>query len=143
MRADDQRPSHARAAADERRRVGRRGETLAAAHLRGLGFALLARNVRSRRGEIDLIAFDGQTLVFVEVKCRRVRATGRGASPDQNPLAALGGRQRSRVRALAAAWLAERGRAHPFAQTLRFDAIGMTVDRGGRLVHLEHIPGAW
>ena len=49
---------------DPRHALGRLGEQLAAAHLERLGFAILARNARTRYGEIDLIAFDGHTLVF-------------------------------------------------------------------------------
>jgi Uncharacterised protein family UPF0102 len=52
---------------DGRRRLGHLGEELAAAHLKRLGFTLLERNVRTRYGEIDLIVFDGRTLVFAEV----------------------------------------------------------------------------
>jgi len=67
--------------ADPRGAVGRQGEELAAAHLARLGFALLARNVRTRHGEIDLIAFDGAVLVFAEVKSQFVR----GACPARLP----------------------------------------------------------
>src|SRR5271166_210983 len=74
---------------DLRRPLGRLGEDLAEAHLRGLGFATLARNERCRAGEIDLIAFDGRTLVFAEVKTRRVGASGRSTRPDPEPLAWL------------------------------------------------------
>ena len=52
---------------DPRRTLGETGERLALAHLGRLGFALVARNHRTRFGEIDLIVFDGRTLVFVEV----------------------------------------------------------------------------
>src|SRR5438309_6979639 len=96
---------------DLRRGLGRLGEALAAAHLEGLGFGVLARNVRTRRGEIDLIAFDGRTLVFTEVKTRRGAA--RVARPDQQPLSALRGGQRARLRRLAAAWLREQARDRP------------------------------
>ena len=53
------------------RRLGDRGEQVAARHLRALGWRILARGARVRCGEIDLIAVDGRTLVFVEVKTRR------------------------------------------------------------------------
>jgi hypothetical protein len=52
--------------ADPRRALGALGEELAGAHLERLGFSLLARNVRTRHGEIDLIAFDGSTLAFMD-----------------------------------------------------------------------------
>jgi putative endonuclease len=108
-----------------------------------LGFRLLARNVRTRHGEIDLIAFDGHTLAFIEVKTRRSDTHPALAGSDQEPLAALGGRQRARLRRLAAAWLRERGRARPYAHTIRFDAIGVIVDSRGALRRLEHVEAAW
>jgi putative endonuclease len=118
-------------------RLGRVGERLAAEHLRRLGFRLLASNVRSRDGEIDLIAFDGRTLVFVEVKTRC--ATARAVPP----LERLERRQRARVRRLATAWLCASGAKRPHASELRLDAIGVVVDRTGRLLALDHVEGAW
>ena len=56
---------------DVRQTAGRRGEDLAAEHLERLGFQVLARNHRTRFGELDLVAYDGETLVFAEVKTRR------------------------------------------------------------------------
>jgi putative endonuclease len=130
---------------DERRRLGRRGEQLAAEHLERLGFRILDRNVRTRHGEIDLIAFDGRTLVFAEVKTRRRRRAGTAVAED--PLAALRGRQRARLRRLAVAWLSSRrsgdGGSPPFAHTIRFDAIGVVLDEAGALLRLDHLEGAW
>jgi putative endonuclease len=135
-------PASAGRARDARRELGAQGEALAAAHLRGCGFAIVARNQRTRHGEIDLIAFDGHTLVFAEVKTRRVPNAGpRG---DAEPLlTVLKPRQRARLRRLSAAWLAHAGRRVPFAHTIRFDAIGVAIDGRGALQHLEHIPAAW
>ncbi len=118
--------------------LGARGEEHAAAHLSRRGFRIVARNVRSREGEIDLIACDGTTLAFVEVKTRTSRRRRTGT-----PLERLDGRQRARLRRLAACWLADRGVERPRAQTIRFDAIGVVVDPSGRLVELEHLAGAW
>ncbi len=53
-----------------RQRLGKWGETIAEAFLRGKGLSLLAKNVRTRYGEIDLLMKDGVTIVFVEVKTR-------------------------------------------------------------------------
>jgi putative endonuclease len=128
---------------DPRRALGRLGEELAAAHLGRLGYALLARNVRTRHGEIDLIAFDGHALVFVEVKTRRASGPAGGERPQEGPLAGLGHRQRMRLRRLAAAWLSDRGKDRPSAGAIRFDAIGVIVDRHDRLVSLEHLEAAW
>jgi putative endonuclease len=126
---------------DHRRSLGRLGEQIAAAHLQRLGFAVIARNVRTRQGEIDLIAFDSRTLAFVEVKTRRTG--GRGIHREQQPLRWLRPRQCARLRRLAVAWLAREGRIRAAAQTIRFDAIGVIVDHRDRLVLLEHLEGAW
>jgi putative endonuclease len=133
------------ARADEARRaLGRRGEQLAAIHLRNHGCALLARNVRTRHGEIDVIASDGDTLVFVEVKTRRVSATQRSIREDQQPLLGLGSRQRARLRRLAAAWLREDGaRYRSRARAIRLDAIGVVIDSRGNVRGVEHVKGAW
>ena len=130
---------------DPRRELGRLGEDLAAAHLERLGRSTLARNVRTRAGEIDLIAFDAghSTLIFVEVKTRRVRGDGQRVRPDQEPLSWLRARQRARVRRLAHAWLSSPSQGRPRARTIRFDAIGVIVDERGRLLRLDHIEAAW
>jgi putative endonuclease len=128
---------------DPRRALGSRGEAVAAAHLSRLGFSILARNERTRYGEIDLIAFDGRALVFVEVKSRLVEARAGSACEDQQPLARLRPRQRARLRRLAVAWLANPDCVRPTAHTIRFDAIGVILDSRHDLVRLEHLQGAW
>ena len=65
--------------ADPRRRLGQLGEQLAAEHLVRLGFEIVERNYRTRWGELDIVAFDGRTLAFCEVKTRRVSADRRKA----------------------------------------------------------------
>ena len=122
--------------ADPRQHLGRTGEDLALAHLERLGYALVARNHRTRWGEIDLVVHDGQALVFVEVKTRRATGSGRG------PWEALHERKRAQVRRMAAAFLAEVAE-RPRAVDLRFDAIGVVIDARGRLVALDHIEGAF
>jgi putative endonuclease len=126
-----------------RNRLGRSGEKLAATHLRALGFATLARNVRTRGGEIDLIAFDGRTLVFAEVKTRCVSARQRSIRADQDPLRGLGVRQRTRLRRLAGAWLRDERSSRPRAETIRFDAIGVVLDTDGKQRRFEHVEGAF
>jgi putative endonuclease len=121
---------------DVRRRLGDRGEQLAAEHLRRRGFEILERNYRTRWGELDLIAFDGGTLVFCEVKTRR-RA---GAAPV--PFEAVHAGKQGRVRRMAARWLSERT-DRPRAALLRFDAIGVVLDARHELVSLEHLEGAF
>jgi putative endonuclease len=126
-----------------RHTLGRRGERIAADHLHRLGFWPLARNERTRYGEIDLIAFDGHTLVFAEVKTRRLGAHARPLRAGQEPVTWLRARQRARLRKLAVAWLADTANIRPTARTIRFDAIGVTVDRADRVTSLDHIEGAW
>jgi putative endonuclease len=108
-----------------------------------LGFAIVARNVRTRAGEIDVIAFDGHTLAFVEVKTRRVSSRASRVRPEQEPLPWLRPRQRARLRRLAAAWLSGERPRRPRAETIRFDAIGVIVDERDRLLRLDHLEAAW
>ena len=110
--------------------LGRHGEQLALEHYERLGFELLARNHRTRAGEIDLIVRDRQAIVFVEVKTRRARGL--------DPLLALTVLKRRRMRALAAAWLAEHP-DRPHAASLRIDAVAVVVDERDRLVALEQV----
>ena len=119
--------------------IGSRGEALAAAHLERLGLRVIARNVRLGAGEIDLIAFGAGTLVFAEVKTVRLRD---GPGPATAPLERLGHRQRLRLRRTAARWLAECPQ-RPRARLIRFDAIGVLLDPGGRLARLEHLEDAF
>ncbi len=73
-----------------RRKTGAEYERKTAEYLESLGWKLLERNYRCRTGEIDLIARDGRTLVFVEVKYRRSRAYG-------NPAEAVDGRKQHTI----------------------------------------------
>ena len=121
---------------DPRLRLGALGEQLAAEHLIRRGFQIVERNYRTRWGELDIVAYDGRTLAFCEVKTRRLRTPGR------DPLESVHVRKRSQVRKMAGRWLIERT-DRPYAANLRFDAIGVTFDRDGRLVRLEHLEGAF
>ncbi len=119
---------------DLRHRLGRAGEQLAAEHLERRGFAILARNHRTRWGEIDLIAADHDRIVFCEVKTRRAGTSG--------PFDGLREAQCRRLRRMASAWLQEQA-DRPRTPELRFDAIGVTIDPRGRLVALEHLEAAF
>ena len=142
-RSELKRSTSPSAAADPRRSVGRDGEEHAAGHLERLGYRLLARNVRTRFGEIDLIAYDGQTIVFAEVKTRRATSPSRTGTQSPRPLESLRPRQRSRLRRLARAWLSDSSVERPRAAEIRFDAIGVLVDSKGALIGLEHLEAAW
>jgi putative endonuclease len=128
---------------DGRRALGKLGEDLAVGHFRRLGFVVVARNVRTRHGEIDLIAFDGRALVFAEVKTRRASNRRRGLCAEDQPLAWLKFSQRARLKRLACSWLYENTHARPKAHTIRFDAVGIIVDGADKLLRLDHIEGAW
>ncbi|TMK39693.1 MAG: YraN family protein [Actinobacteria bacterium] len=117
-----------------RAELARRGEELAARHLERLGYRRVARNERTRWGELDLIVCDARTLVFVEVKTRR--------APCPLPLEGVGPAKQAQVRALARAWLAAPG-PRPVRDRLRFDAVGVVLDRAGELVRLDHVEGAF
>jgi putative endonuclease len=119
---------------DARKTLGRVGERLAAEHLERLGWEILARNHQTRQGEIDLIAVDGETLVFAEVKTCRV---GRRLPWDN-----LHERKRSQVRRLAGAWFAEQ-HPRPHFRRIRCDAIGIVLDERDALVRLDHLKAAF
>jgi putative endonuclease len=121
---------------DLRHELGRLGEQLAAEHLERRGFAIVERNYRTRWGELDIVAFDGRTLAFCEVKTRRL------ASPGAAPLDAVRTHKRAQVRKMAGQWLTERT-DRPYAEVLRFDAIGIEFDAGGTLVRIEHVEDAF
>jgi putative endonuclease len=121
---------------DPRHLLGEAGERMAAEHLERLGYAILARRHRTRFGELDLVAFDGTTIVFCEVKSRR------GGGRLRSPFESLGPAKRAQVRRMAAAWLSE-VRDRPRGAELRFDAIGVRLDGTGRLEALEHVEAAF
>lgn len=118
-----------------RKHLGRLGEQLAADHFGRLGYDVLARNHHTRYGELDLVLSDGRTLVFCEVKTRRIGSGG-------DPFEALHPAKQEQVRRMAAAWLAEPS-DRPWHDDLRFDAVGVLVDRFDELVRLDHLQGAF
>jgi putative endonuclease len=121
-----------------RQETGRRAEQLVAQRLSAAGWELLERNARTRYGELDIVALDGRTLVFVEVKAGRA---GAAVGPER-PVLAVDRRKQLRVRKLATAWIAGR-RSLPHYSEIRFDAVGVTFDRAGRPIDVEHIRGAF
>ncbi len=118
---------------DPRRSLGRQGEDEAAHFLRKQGLVILDQNVRSRLGEIDLVARDGGTLVFVEVKARRA---GPGASPE----AGVTPRKQARLGRLALGYLKSQGLGEV---RCRFDVVAVELDGEDRVAAIRHIPGAF
>jgi putative endonuclease len=104
--------------------AGATGEEAAAAYLVTLGMRILRRNLRGPGGEIDIVALDGETVVFVEVKVRRSRGFG-------SAIGAVDHRKRARIRAVAQDYLqfyAPNARA-------RFDVL--TIERGALILHRD------
>ena len=110
--------------------LGRAGEDRAARYFEQLGFTVLARNWRSRAGEIDLIVADATSVVVVEVKTRRDEGFG-------HPFEAIDARKRVRLWRLAVAWAAEH-RERVQGRRLRIDAVGLT-GRDPGTARLEHL----
>jgi putative endonuclease len=122
----------------QRQRIGHAAEDLVAARLAESGWEIVERNPRTRFGELDIVALDGRTLVFVEVKAGRENS----AFGPERPILGVDRRKQQRVRRLATAWMGER-RDAPYYAEIRFDAVGVSFDRTGRAVEVEHIEGAF
>ena len=116
-------------------RLGRIGENLAARHLAALGYDVIARNWRTSahdvRGEIDIIARDGATLVFCEVKSRR-RSGSAATLESVTPL------KQRQIRRLAALYLTT---ARP--SDVRFDVVAVSWPADGGAADICHVPGAF
>lgn len=108
--------------------LGRFGEDLASAFLQRLGYDILERNWRCARGELDIIARSGHTLVFVEVKTRASVRFG-------HPLESVTERKLSRIRSLALMWR----QVHPHESGLmRVDVVAVLAPAGAPYV-IEHL----
>jgi putative endonuclease len=122
----------------QRQRLGRSAEDLVATRLIAAHWQILERNARTRYGELDIVALDGHTLVFVEVKAGRANST---FGPER-PVLSVDWRKQQRVRRLATTWMTENRGAVSY-DDIRFDAVGVTFDRNGQLVDVEHIIAAF
>ena len=104
-----------------RSRLGAQGERIAAAHLETCGLVVSERNYRTRYGEIDLIARDGEQIVFTEVRTRRSAAYG---TPEES----LTPRKQARLVKAALAYIEERSlHATPW----RIDLVAITLNPDG------------
>ena len=117
---------------DGRRGLGAFGERLAVAHLEAKGYRIRARNFRCREGEIDIVAQDGETLVFVEVRTRRGDALG-GPAESVTPA------KEARLVAVATAYV--QALAEPPTDQ-RIDVVAVQLSPGGLLLAIDHIEGA-
>jgi putative endonuclease len=110
---------------------GRRAEAIAGDHLERRGFVVLARNHRTRRGEVDLVCRDGEVICFVEVRSRTSDAQG-GPEESVGPLKAR------RVVNAAIDWAEKNGGDE---RAFRFDVVAVTFGDGEPRV--EHFPAAF
>jgi len=112
--------------------LGARGEALAIAYLKGKRFRICEQNFRCKGGEVDIIAMDGDTYVFVEVKARRNEAFG----PPQSAVTPFKQRQISKA---ALTWLSKNRLHHADA---RFDVVALVV-RENDVPQINHIVNAF
>ena len=123
-------PSEKTPRTDHRAALGAYGERVAVRALTDAGLQVLDRNWRCREGELDVVARDGDALVFCEVKPR----TGTGFG---HPAEAVTAGKRRRLRHLARAWLTDHDQHAP---DLRFDVVGVHVPPSGppQVTHLRN-----
>ncbi|MCK4536193.1 MAG: YraN family protein [Desulfuromonadales bacterium] len=115
----------------ERLSLGARGEEIAVRYLQDRRFKILERNFATPIGEIDIIARQGRTLAFIEVKTRRSNAFG-------SPAEAVGPRKQRQI-LKTAKWYLASGQGRGLQP--RFDVISILVQ--GENVQVEHIPAAF
>ncbi|MBC8869937.1 MAG: YraN family protein [Planctomycetes bacterium] len=113
--------------------LGQRGEATAAKYLKKKGFTIVARSDRGRLGEIDLVAVEGRTVVFVEVKTRTSHDAG-------HPADAVDREKQRRLTRLALSYLKSHGLLEHAA---RFDVVAVTWPEGERKPRIEHFQNAF
>ncbi|HHP51110.1 MAG TPA: YraN family protein [Moorella mulderi] len=116
-----------------RQRRGRKAEEAAASFLETQGYKIIARNFRCPWGELDVVALDGQEVVFVEVRS----VTSLVFGPPQG---SVDRRKRERLRRLALYFLQQRGWQN---RPCRFDVLAVRLDRQERPMYIEHLKGAF
>lgn len=117
---------------EKRLRLGRGGERIASDFLLQTGYSIVVKNYRCKLGEIDIVARDGDFLVFIEVKTR----TG---SDCGSPAAAVTARKQRQISKAAQCYLAEH---RLFDTPARFDVVAIVIGNDGRH-HVELIPDAF
>lgn len=143
----DRKPGERDPAYERRMALGSLGEHAVRDRLAEQGWEIVALNMRCGRGEIDIVARDGDALVICEVKTLRARA-----NPLLSPLESIGWKKRARIRRTAAAWLAGEpahdgagkpiGRPPP-TRELRFDAFAVVIEAETGNALVEHVRGAF
>ena len=112
---------------------GRIGETIAAEYLNLIGYGIIERNLRIGRNEIDIVAIDGECLVFVEVKTRRSCRFG-------GPTEAVGRKKLLGIRRAAGRYLNRPGDRRKFTE-FRIDVVAVELDRLRDRMTLDHLRG--
>lgn len=130
--------TYGRPMTDPRRALGIAGEDAAAEMLAGLGYELVGRNFRTRYGEIDIVALDGDCLVFCEVRSR----VGRPPLGIAAALESVGPAKRLQVRKMAREWFHLSG-APRRTRDSRFDVVAVALNGGGRVQAVEHVRDAF
>lgn len=119
--------------ASARDELGRRGEDEAANYLRGLGYRIVGRRERVLRGDIDIVALDGRTVVFVEVRSRSDTSHG-------HPAETVGFAKQRRIAVLANAYI-RKHRLHD--ASVRIDVLAVTFTADGDPPVVEHYQNAF
>ena len=101
------------------------------------GYEILERNFRTKYGELDIVAVDGSTLVFCEVRAR----VGRNAIAYA--LESIGPGKRLQLRKMAREWFRLSTTARPPTSATRFDAIAVAMTTDGRVLSIEHLQDAF
>jgi putative endonuclease len=122
---------------DPRNARGAAGEQAAAELLTALGYEILERNFRTRYGELDIVAADGEALVFCEVRSR----VGRDAIALA--LQSIGPGKRLQLRKMAREWFRLSSVERPPRRSIRFDAVAVAIAPNGRVLALEHVRDAF
>lgn len=117
---------------DYKRSLGQRGEEIAVAHLQGQGYSILDRNWRCSAGELDIVAREGETLAFVEVRTRRGNRFG-SAEESITPA------KQAKLVELAQTYLQEHSLRD---QAWRIDVVAVEMDRRGEVKRLNLIRNA-
>ncbi len=114
-------------------KLGKKGEDIAEQYLLSKGFKIIFRNFRIHRGEIDIIAKEGEALVFIEVKTRTNLEFG-------EPIQAVNNRKVSQIRKTAEGFLLQEGENFEFEE-IRFDILGILITAGK--TEINHIKNAF
>ena len=106
--------------------TGKRGEDIAVAYLKNRGYRIIERNYKCLFGEIDIVAKDGDTVVFVEVKSRKSEKFG-------DPQGAVGREKQKKISRISLKYLDEK---HLYPCDARFDVVAIKMLPAGSIVEL-------